>query len=240
MDKGIGFNRRLQLNWLDAAAAFCLETSDPAEIRARLEPVVSQELAGAEARRKTIDILLNIWLKSGESQPGLRNQALDWFRTTANPGDRLWLHYGLTLLYYSYFWECTGIIGQLSRIEPTITTKMVLNRLAGRLGNIGSLERATRHVITSLRDWGILKPAAQRYRYTPQQKHFSAGQQPLERWLLACALNAHPAEEIHFEDLLHLPALFPFRFTLTPHDLRHSAQFEVQRQGLGFDMVRLG
>ena len=56
MNKGIGFNRNIFLPWLDAAAAFCAETDDPAEIRARLEPVLSQRISSAVNRRIAIDI----------------------------------------------------------------------------------------------------------------------------------------------------------------------------------------
>jgi hypothetical protein len=240
MDKGIGFNRSIHLNWLDATAAFCAETDEPTEIRARLEPVVGEHLTGVEARRKTIDVLLNIWLKSGQIDAELRRQAVHRFQTTPEPGDRLWLHYGLTLLYYPFFRECTTVIGQLSRTEETLTTTQVLKRLVARLGDLGSLERSLQRVMASLRNWGILAPAAKRNVYAPQRRQFTASDTDLEIWLLACALKSQPADEIHFEDLLRLPSLFPFRFTLTANDLRQSAQFEVQRQGLGFDMVRLG
>ncbi len=53
------------------------------------------------------------------------------------------------------------------------------------------------------------------------------------------ALTAHPAEELPSSDLVRLPELFPFRFTLTVEDLRGSTRFAVHRQGLGWDMVGL-
>ena len=40
-------------------------------------------------------------------------------------------------------------------------------------------------------------------------------------------------------DLLYLPELFPFRFTLSVHHLRAHPGFAVQRQGSGWDMVRI-
>lgn len=49
MDKGIGFNRNIKLAWLDAAAGFCLQSSDPLEVRARLEPVLAADRKGKEA-----------------------------------------------------------------------------------------------------------------------------------------------------------------------------------------------
>jgi hypothetical protein len=59
--------------------------------------------------------------------------------------------------------------------------------------------------------WGV---------YEPRYQALAAGRQALEAWLLACALQAHPAQEIPFADLVNLPALFPFRFTLRAHDMR--------------------
>jgi hypothetical protein len=239
MDKGIGFNRNIHLSWLDATAAFCAETDDPIEIRARLEPVVGQDLKGVEARRKTIDILINIWLKSAGMAPALHAEAVSWFQTTPVTTDRLWLHYGLTLVYYPFFRECTVAIGQFSRYEGAVTNRMIKQRLVAERGLPGSLNRAVQRVIASLRNWGILAKADQRHACVPQRRAFPASATDLEAWLLACALHAHPAEELPFADLLHLPELFPFRFTLSVDRLRGHPWFVVQRQGAGWDMVRL-
>ena len=239
MDKGIGFNRNIYLPWLDAAAAFCAETDDPTEIRARLEPVVGQRISSAVNRRKAIDILINIWVKSAEIAPVLRNEAVVSFQATPIIGDRIWLHYGLAALYYSFFREVTAAIGQLGRQEDSITPAMVKQRLISGRGQLGSLEKAVERIMFSLRNWGMLTETDQRYTYAPQRQAFPSSNANLEAWLLACALRAHPAEELPFADLLHLPELFPFRFTLAVDHLRTHPWFAVQRQGAGWDMVRL-
>jgi hypothetical protein len=238
MDKGIGFNRNIYLTWLDATAAFCGETDDPAEVRARLEPVVAQDLKGVDARRKTIDILINIWLKSGDVAPDLHAEAVKRFQATSVIGDRLWLHYGLTLLYYPFFRECAVTIGQFSRHEGTVTTKLVKQRLAAERGSLGSLDKSVQRVVASLRNWGLLAESDQRHAYVPQRRAFSASSVDLEAWLLACVLRAHPAEELPFADLLRLPETFPFCFALSVDDLRARPWFVVQRQGAGWDTVR--
>jgi hypothetical protein len=238
MDKGIGFNRNIYLPWLDAAAAFCAETNDPAEIRERLEPVVEQRIKSDVNRRKAIDILINIWVKSAEVAPKLRNEAVKYYRRSTEVGDRIWLHYGLTLLYYGFFREVIAAIGQIGRVEDHVTPAMVKQRLISGRGQLGSLEKAVERVMFSGRDWGILTETDQRYTYAPQRQVFYASSTSLEAWLLACALQAHPAEELPFADLLHLPELFPFRFTLSVDYLREDTRFLVQRQGSGWDMVR--
>ncbi len=52
-------------------------------------------------------------------------------------------------------------------------------------------------------------------------------------------LEVHPVEELPFSDLVRLPELFAFQFIVQVDDMRGSLQFEVQRQGLGWDMVRI-
>jgi hypothetical protein len=239
MDKGIGFNRNIYLSWLDAAAAFCAETDDPAEIRARLEPVVGQRISSAVNRRKAIDILINIWVKNAEIAPQLCDEAVAYFQRSPVIGDRIWLHYGLTALYYSFFREVMAAIGQIGRYEDHITPAMVKQRLISGRGQLGSLEKAVERIMFSIRNWGMLTETDQRYAYAPQRQAFPSSSTDLEAWLLACALRAHPAEELPFADLLHLPELFPFRFTLAVDHLRTHPQFVVQRQGAGWDMVRV-
>ena len=239
MDKGIGFIRTIRLSWLDAAAALCTETDDQAEIRQRLEPIVGQDLTGAEARRKTIDVLIGIWLKSQALAPALYASAVEWFRQTQVPSDRLWLHYGLTLTYYDFFRECAAAIGQFSRLEDVVTNKMVKQKLISARGHLGSLERSVERTVASLRDWAVFTESDKKYSYVPARQAFSASSTELQAWLLACALSAHPAQELPFADLLRLPELFPFRFTLGVDHLRQHPWFAVQRQGVGWDMVRL-
>lgn len=238
MDKGIGFNRNIKLAWLDAVAAFCTELSDAAEIRDRLEPIIQQEISSPTNIRKSVDILLNIWFKSNGDSPHLREEALAYYRESAVVSDRLWLHYGLTLVTYPFFSDVVDVIGQIGRYEESIRSAAVKKRVIAELGQLGSLDEAVSRIIFSLRDWGILTNAEQHNAYVPQYGILTTNNSRLETWLLSCALQAHAAEELPLSDLLRLPMLFPFRFTVSVRDLRQTPKLVVQRQGLGLDMVR--
>jgi hypothetical protein len=238
MDKKIRFRRNIYLPWLDAAAALCSETRDHHVIRAELERVVGQQIQSIRARDEAIDMLIGIWLRTGESYPDLHAAALRFFRESEAVPDRLWLHYGLTLLYSDFFRLGVAAIGQISRYADTVTSRIVKTRLAAELGQLGSLDNAADRIMFSLRNWGILAESGQRNVYTPQQHQLVASQPALEEWLLAVALTVHPAQELPFPDLVRLPELFPFRFTVSVDALRSSAWFEVHRQGLGWDMVQ--
>ena len=239
METSIGFRRNIYRHWLDAAAAFCAETADTREIRVRLEPIVEQTVKREDNRRQAIDILINIWVKTGEAHPALRHEAVVLFAQSEAAGDRLWLHYGLTLLRYDFFRLGAMIIGQLSAYSDELTPADVKKRVFAEIGQLGAADKATERVIFSLRNWGILVDGERRAAYRPLRHTLGASSRTIEEWLLAAALTAHPAEELPFNDLIRLPELFPFRFTLGVDDLRGSRLFEVHRQGLGWDMVRL-
>ena len=239
MDKNIGFRRNIYLSWLDAAAAFCVENPDPAELRARLDPVVAQQIVSAENRRMAIDILVNIWGKSAAAHPALHAEALSLFAAASTVDDRLWLHYGMTLLVYDFFRLGVITIGQLSRYEETVTPREVKLKMVSELGQVGALDKAVDRILFSLRNWGILAESDQRHAYRPLRGHFTASDPRFEEWLLAAALAAHPADELPFADLVRLPELFPFRFSVSVDQLRRSQHVDVHRQGSGWDTVTL-
>jgi len=239
VNKNIGFNRNIRLAWLDAAMAVCNGPDDPAVVRAKLEPIVGAEIASAENRRKAIDILVNIWCKSGDCAPQLRAGALALSPAHAAATGRLWLHYGLTLLAYPFFRDTAVAVGQLARLYGVATPSMVKQRLVSERGQIGSLDKAVERVLFSLRDWGLLVAAPPRNSFQPPAERIASGDPTLEVWLLACALTAHPAGELPASELTRLPELFPFRFGVTVDDLRRSPVLAVQRQGVRLDMVRL-
>ncbi len=222
MEKQIGFRRNIYLSWLDATAAMCSETSDDQELRTRLDPIVA----------------INIWINTRDHHPSLREEAVALYAETSAEHDRIWLHYGLTLLAYEFFRLGMVAIGQLTRYGDTIGTRDLERRLGAEVGQIGGLKNATERLIFSLRNWGLLVDTQKRYAYAPTQR-LTATNAAIERWMLQAALAAHPAEDLPFADLVRLPELFPFRFTLSVDDLRQTERFEVHRQGMGWDMVRL-
>ncbi len=222
---------------MDAAAAYWVETPEPAALRARLDPVVAQQISSPKTRRIALDILVNIWGKSAQTHSALHADGAALFASSSTVNDRLWLHYGMTLLVYDFFRSSVLVIGQLSRYQETITPREVKHKLISQLGQLGSVDKAAERVIFSLRDWGILVATEQRYVYRPLRGHFPASNPALEEWLLAAALTAHAAGELPFADLVRLPELFPFRFSVSVDQLRQSERFEVHRQGSGWDMV---
>lgn len=237
MGKGIGFSRTITLDWLDVTASLCVQNIEPVEIRQRLAETISGTVYGTDAQRKTIDVLTAIWVKTEQRAPQIRQEALAIFPTLSSSEERLWLHFGMTLVCYPFFRKCVAAIGQVSRTEELITRKMIKDRIAGDYGHLGALDRSVERIIASLANWGALAKTDQKQNNRIQLRYFSASEK-LQSWLLTCALYAHPSEGIPFDDLIHLPELYPFNFTIGVDKLRRDARFEIQRQGGGLEMVR--
>jgi hypothetical protein len=236
-EKGIGINRMILLPWLDRAAEARLRNNDPMAMRQELDTALSPEIGGNETRRKVIDYLVNIWQKNSSDAPFLLEQALDLYPRIPM-GERIWLHYGLTLSTYPFFRQCAALFGQYARIGETVPVKVIKERMATDMGQMGSLQRSARYVVASMSRWEVLEYNAKGHLYTPKTQALKTDNCNLEVWLLSCGLYAHPAEELTFIDLLRLPELFPFKFTLTLDTLRNDSRLIVQRQG-SWDMVRL-
>ena len=238
MDKGIGFSRTIILDWLDVTASLCLKNMAPNEIRLHLAETISGIVHGTDAQRKTIDVLSAIWVKTEKSAPQIRREALRIFPTLSSAEERMWLHYGMTLVCYPFFRKCVAAIGQMSRTGELITRKMIKDRIAGDYGHLGALDRSVERIIASLTNWGALTNSDQKQNYKIQLKQFSSSVN-LQSWLLTAALYAHPSEGIPFDDLVHLPELFPFKITIGVDNLRRDNRFEVHRQGGGLVIVVL-
>jgi len=208
MDKGIGFSRTILLDWLDVTASMCVQKMEPLGIRQRLADTISGTVTGTDAQRKTIDVLSAIWVKTEKTAPSLRQEALALFPTLSTSEERLWLHYGMTLVCYPIFRKVTAAIGQISRTEEIITRKMIKDRIAGEYGHLGALDRSVERIIASLTNWGALANTEQKQNYRILLHNFASSEN-LQTWLLSCALQAHPSDAIPFDDLVHLPELYP-------------------------------
>jgi hypothetical protein len=234
MQKGIGLSRTVKLDWLDAAATLCMENRPPAEISKELHRLIEPSQPGARERRNTVGLINSIWVNG---EPNLKREALTLYPQLSSREDRLCLHYGLILAQYPFFRLCAVTLGQLGRIEATVSRKAIRNKVLAELGNLGSIERAISRLFITLIDWGVLLPDEKNQFFKVCLRSIAPSTLELEKWLLACALLAHPSDSLPFADMVGLPELFPFSFVISVDDLRKDPLFEVQRQGGGLEMI---
>jgi hypothetical protein len=239
MDKAIGFRRNIYLEWMDAPAATYAAGDGAAALRAHLDPIVAHKVASAENRGYALTILANIWLYGGERYPQLHAAALNLYAAAAVPDDRRWLHYGMAMAAYPFFQQTVRAIGRQVLRKDTFALSEIKSAMIADRGHPGGVAMAAERVVFSLRDWGLLSAGGRKGVLAPPAPRLATADLGLQAWLLALALNVHSGEELPYLDLIRLPELYPFGFTVTLDDLRRHPWVGVQRQGVGLDMVRL-
>ena len=132
----IGFDRKIQLNWLDATVDLATQGIPVAEIRTRLEQLLGEQVAGEgphSARGKTITVLLHIWAPALEPLISLRQDGLTFIQDTIGP-KRLALHWGMCLAAYPFFCDVAAITGRLLSLQQGVAVSQVTTRIGGELG----------------------------------------------------------------------------------------------------------
>lgn len=237
----IGFDRELALDWLDLTAGLAQQGLALAQLRAELLRQLTGEIPGAEACRKTVTLLTRLWVRVPPEHQTLQTEALSLLSTVL-PHERLWLHWGMSLLAYPFFHEVAGLVGRLSRLQEGFESSQVQRRMREAWGERTTLERAILRLLKTFVAWEVITPEAHIYRVTPQRQTENTA---LALWFVSCLIwsscqtNGHHQRQIALSELAQAPAAFPF--DLIPHLplLRRSNRFEISHQGLNLEMVAL-
>ncbi len=240
MPRMIGFDRKLKLDWLDTTVSLYQvyqERVDARVIAEHLGKILEGEIAGAEARRKTTTVLLRIWVNVPAEYSHLRDEALQ-LATQTSTEERLWLHWGMSLLAYPFFRDVAATAGQLSRLQGVFSQAQVQRRMIEKWGQRTTLQRAVRRLLRTFIDWNVLRDTGTRGSYEaipPRQTE----RQTLALWLLDCALQAHDADQVPLMELGQSSYTFPFDLLPFIGAIRRSKRFEVAHQGLDLEMVSI-
>jgi hypothetical protein len=230
----IGFDRRIALAWLDETAGQMLRDPDPAAVRTYLHTALAGQIAGSEARIKTITLLCRIWVNPPHA-PHLRDEALTLLPTLL-PGERLWLHWGLCILAFPFFRDVVGVVGKLSALQGQCSLGQVTDRMIANWGERSTLIRATQRVLRSCVDWGTLDETTTVGIYQPTQPRATSSI-PLRDWFLEAALRGHDTDGVVAGDLARLPEMYPFAPAIQPHEIQRLSRFESQQQGGGTMLI---
>lgn len=236
----IGIDRRIDLEWLDFAAAEAAAGVSVGEMRSRvwdlLDGVVSGE-AFNSARGKTVTVLNHIWGDVPPSAKALREHAASNFRD-CRADERLGLHWAMMVGTYPLFSDVAAAIGRLLALQGGFTLAHLTRRLVGTWGERSTLTRATQRIVRSMIQWGVLADAEVRGTYVGVRRKRMIG--PVVGIVLIEALLVDAeAAAIPLEQLIGHAALFPFEIQVNVGHVRGASQFRVHRQGLDDDFVEL-
>jgi hypothetical protein len=230
----VGFDRTIELGWLDLVAELQAEGLDRGEIRSRLDDVLQHLPVGApgSARRKTLTVLLHIWVNASADVRKLRDEGL---RLLAGIGHdrRLPLHWGMAVAAYPFVYDVAAHTGRLLSLQEGVTQAQIRRRLVERWGDRELLARSVRHVLRTFVRWGVLKDTQTRGTYGAIRRVPILPADGLTTWLLEAVMIARRSSSADLRGLANDPALFPFSFEISRVELQRHPRLELATQGGG-------
>jgi len=236
----IGFDRKLDFEWLDATAAMVAEGASPTEVRTRLRRLLEGSVEGKSAKGamfKTMTVLVHLWSDIPAERTSLRDRAV-CLLPQLDPQQRLGVHWALALAGYPLFTDIASACGRLLALNDSVVLSQVVRRVAELWGQRSTLPRAVQRIVRSMVQWGALSDSSTRGSYVAAVPKLrlpnNVAELPLEALLLGTEQDVMSVDQ-----LVGHPALFPFALSITAHELRSSPRFRVDRQGLDVDTVGL-
>ena len=236
----IGFDRRIDIEWLDAAAAHAASDASGEEIREYLWKLLDGAVSGDKsnsARGKTVTVLNHIWGEVPQVAAGLRGRAAARLEA-ATPNERLALHWAMMVGTYPVFTDVAAASGRLMTLQGSFSLAHLTRRLVGSWGERSTLTRAAQRIVRSMIQWGVLRDTDTRGMYEAVPGARRIGPDVGTLLLEALLLDAEEAS-IPFDQLVGHPALFPFDVQLNAGHVRNAPQFQVHRQGLDSDFIEI-
>jgi len=247
-DPGLGFDRRLPLDWLEQTARFAQRRLEGPEASgaglSRRDHRALREALGAvlfgtalsKARRNDLTVLTRLWLAPPAQALDQRNQGLGLLEQTLGD-ERVALHYGMALASYPFFADVAREVGRGLMLGDAVRVGAVQRRLAEARGDRSTLRRASQRVLSTLGDWKVLVPGPARGTWAAAPRWEPAPE--VAGWLLRAALLADERAAMPLEALASLPTLFPFRLSVTPATVAGDPELVLLREGLDREMVQL-
>lgn len=238
--KGIGLDRRIDHEWLDAAAAAVAAGQDRAAIRIELLKLLDSRLSGGKKRGsacyKTVSILSRTWVNVPSNLVDLRNNAIVLL-PLLSPHERLALHWSMLMAGYPFFKYLSENVGRLISLQGSLTLSQLTRRMREKWGDRSTMSRATQRLVRSMIQWGALADTEKKGVYARSSTRIAVTGVLAELLLEGLLINEGTA--IPVEQTIRHPAIFPFDVSLHTNSLRQSLRFEVHRQGLDVDVVRM-
>ncbi len=236
----IGFDRRIDLEWLDAAAAQVAAGAPTDEMRAYLWNLLDGVVDGDKfnsARGKTVTVLNHIWGKVSGPAALLRQRATAQL-VGCTADERLALHWAMMIGTYPVFTDAAAAIGRLLTLQGSFTLAHLTRRLVGVWGERSTLERAGQRIVRSMVQWEVLRDTATRGMYEAVSRRRKIGPTVGTVLIEALLIDAEQAS-VPLDQLTGHPSLFPFDLNVNASHIRGASQFRVHRQGLDSDFVEL-
>ena len=138
---------------------------------------------------------------------------------------------------YTFFADIARYTGRLLGLQGNVALSQITRRMREAWGDRSTVHRATRRVVRSMVQWGILSDTREQGVYVRAAEPLALYGEPAI--CLIEGLLLHEGRALAVARAVCHSSLFPFALALRTGDLRQSLRFEVYRQGVDVDMVSL-
>lgn len=240
----IGFSQRVRLDWLEQTANLVLAGNEKKVIEESLQTLLMDKVSvGGKAERgnreKIISILFKVWVNPPNHLEALHADGLELLRRLSRV-DHLAVHWGMVMAVYPFWSEVAGQVGRLMKIQSTASASQIQRRIREQYGERETVARATRRIIRSFMDWGVIETRNTKGIYY-QGKKAEISDMHMTTWLIEALLNARPSNRGITNELIENSSLFPF--VLHNHvfngGIKTNMRLEIIRHGLDDTLVVL-
>lgn len=238
--RAIGFDRTIQLGWLDIVAAQVSRGATDSEVRAFLWEYLGNAGArkeGEAATRKTITVLRHIWSCVPDDCVAMRDMAIEILGTSSST-ERIAIHWAMATATYPFFADVVTAVGRLLRLQSTIYSQQVYRRMSELWGDRSTIRRAGQRALSTMNAWGVLKEAGKPGEFVrPKQQIPLSG--PVTALIFEGIIRYNEGAPLLLTELQRHPSLFGFDISLSSGQLRTCTRFDISRQGVDTEIVAL-
>lgn len=228
---GSRFDRYMALRWMNMTLDLRLSNQESKEALLQLKEWLSKEILGKETQRKTLAQANHMWLIKEDQHERLRDWVING-GLVENFAYRPLFHYGLALNVFPLFWEVCYATGRILNLQPSCRREDIYQRMREIHSSPVSIVTATKHVIQTLVDWGLLNVNSREI----STREIMIEDMALTQWLVAVLLSARKTNKMPLEDLNKTPELLGIRFQDVRSAIRLSPNLRIE-YGLGCEMV---
>lgn len=229
----LGFDRRVDRAWLDAAAEAALASTDPAARRDAIWAALEGRVPGDNphtARGKTLTVLNRVWCAVPPPVAPLRDDAARLW-STASEDERLALHWALVIATHPFVAELATQLGRTLALQETAGLAQLHRKVAASWGERATVQRAVPRVLASMVEWTALTPGPTRGTYASCPRRALSG--PVSLLLIEAVLRSSGTRSSTLRGLLQHPSLFPFDLHVTPRDIRAKSRMHLSQPTFG-------
>lgn len=241
----IGFSsQRIRYQWLVKVSNLLLAGMTSDQIKLEISDYLMKWLpkSGSKersSRDKAATIIFRTWISPDNYLCDLRNDGLKLLEAV-HADEKLAVHWGMIMATYPFWADVADSVGRLLRLQGSIETSQIKRRIKELYGDREVVSRATRNVISSFVDWGVLRETSLKGAYNPG-KQCPIYDTRVIAWLVEASLHACVDGSAVLKELLDSPSIFPFRLAhISAENVASvSPRVNMLRQGFDDDLIIL-